>query len=132
MLYNIKTGYNGIQKRPMRDIVILVSSLRHLLALNIPFVFTDRHAYLKTAQFSTNLDDLSWIVWPALQARDFKKEDVDKFEKYQAEALVHRHVPLGALLGIVCYDEAAKKEVESEAAQHQAPIKIIAQHKWFL
>lgn len=27
MLYNIKTGYNGIQKRPMGEVVILISSL---------------------------------------------------------------------------------------------------------
>jgi len=28
MLYNIKTGYNGVVKRPMEDILILVSSCR--------------------------------------------------------------------------------------------------------
>jgi hypothetical protein len=66
MLYNIKTGFNGVQKRPMRDIAILVSSLHHLTKLDIPFVFTDRHAYLRTAQFSNDLKNLDWIIWPTL------------------------------------------------------------------
>lgn len=132
MLYNIKTGYNGIKQRPMRDIAILVSSLPHLKQCRIPFVFTDRHAYLRAAQFSSDLDDLSWIIWPTLQARDFRKDDVDKFEKYQAEALVYKHVPLPAILGIVCYDNAAKADVEAQAARAGATTKILAQNSWFL
>jgi hypothetical protein len=75
----------------MNDIVILVSSLRHLVKKDIPFVFTDRHAYLRTAQFSNDLGDLDRIIWPSLQERDFKRDDTDKVDKYQAEALVHKH-----------------------------------------
>ncbi|WP_269931800.1 type II toxin-antitoxin system toxin DNA ADP-ribosyl transferase DarT [Aminobacter sp. HY435] len=132
MLYNIKTGYNGIKQRSMRDIVILVSSLHHLTKLKVPFVFADRHAYLRMAQFSDDLADLDRIIWPTLQARDFKRDDVDKFEKYQAEALVHKHVPLAALLGIVCYDEKMKAEVEAEAAKAGATAKVLAERRWFL
>lgn len=132
MLYNIKTGYNGIKQRPMRDIAILVSSLPHLQQCKIPFVFTDRHAYLKTAQFSNDLADLNWIIWSTLQARDFKRDDVDKFEKYQAEALVYKHVPLAAVLGIVCYDDATKTDVETQAAQAGVTTRVLAQNKWFL
>jgi ssDNA thymidine ADP-ribosyltransferase, DarT len=47
MLYNIETGYNGIPKKPLQDIVILVSSLHLLKKQGVPFVFSDRHAYLK-------------------------------------------------------------------------------------
>ena len=50
MLYNIKTGI-GVPQKPLKDIVILVSSLPRLRQQNIPFVFSDRHAYLRTAQF---------------------------------------------------------------------------------
>lgn len=49
MLYNIKTGHNGITRRPMGQIVIMVSALPKLAGQNIPFVFTDRHAYLQIA-----------------------------------------------------------------------------------
>lgn len=98
----------------------------------IQFVFTDRHAYLKAAQFSTDLEDLDWIIWPALQARDFRKDDADKFEKYQAEALVYRHVPVKALLGIVCYSDDVKAAILTETSKHQVTIKVVAQPKWYL
>ncbi|EJN06790.1 DUF4433 domain-containing protein [Phyllobacterium sp. YR531] len=131
MLYNIKTGY-GVPKKPISDIVILVSSLPYLQEQDIQFVFSDRHAYLRTAQFSNDIDDLDRIIWPVLQARDFKKDDADKFEKYQAEALVHKHLPVSALKGIVCYNTDTKDEVADLADRHDANVKIIAQKKWFL
>ncbi len=63
MLLNIKTGHNGIPKRSMNEIVILVSSLRTLAAQQIQFVFTDRHAYLQTAEFHNDLAQLDCIAW---------------------------------------------------------------------
>src|SRR5580658_8680696 len=46
MMYKINTGHGGIQQVPNEDLVILVSSLSELAVHNVPFVFTDRHAYL--------------------------------------------------------------------------------------
>lgn len=131
MLYNIKTGH-GVPKRPIADIVILVSSLYLLSTKGVEFVFTDRHAYLKAARFSSDLADLSWIIWPTLQQRDFKKDDADKFEKYQAEALVYRHVPIDALLGVVCYDDSVRVALQSKADEHGVAVKVLARPKWFL
>lgn len=131
MLYNIKTGY-GVPKKPISDILIVVSSLHLLSKKKVSFVFTDRHAYLKAAQFSNDMADLSWIIWPTLQQRDFKKDDADKFEKYQAEALAYQHVPVDALLGIVCYNESVRAVVQAEADKNGAAVKILAQPKWFL
>jgi hypothetical protein len=96
------------------------------------FVFTDRHAYLKTAQFSDNLTDLNWIIWPTLQRRDFKKDDADKFEKYQAEALIYQRLPNDALHGIVCYDESARAYVQSEADKQKVNVKILTEATWYL
>jgi hypothetical protein len=131
MLYNIKTGF-GVPQKPLKDIVILVSSLKHLQQKNKKFVFSDRHAYLKTARFSNNLADLDWIIWPVLQVRDFKRDDTDKFEKYQAEALVHEHVPIDMLLGIACYDDETRDHVQKMASRCKADVKVIAQRSWFL
>jgi hypothetical protein len=131
MLYNIKTGYGAPQK-PLEDIVILVSSLRRLQKQKIPFVFSDRHAYLKTAQFSDDLDELDRIIWPALQAKDFSRDDSDKFEKYQAEALAYGHVPVDALTGIVCYNTEMRDHVQQRAAQYGTDAQIIAQKSWYL
>jgi ssDNA thymidine ADP-ribosyltransferase, DarT len=81
MLYNIKTG-RGVPKQPNEKIVIAVSSLHRLRKQNIPFVFTDRHAYLTAAQFSSDLARLDWIDWTILQKRDFQRDASDKFERY--------------------------------------------------
>ena len=56
----------------MSEIVIMVSSLPALVARKISFVFTDRHAYLQTAGFFTDLARLDCIAWDLLQTRDFK------------------------------------------------------------
>lgn len=131
MIYNIKTGF-GVPQKPLKDIVIIVSSLRRLSKMNKPFVFSDRHANLKTAQFSNDLDDLDRIIWPVLQVRDFKRDDLEKFEKYQAEALVHRDVPISALIGIACYDTETRDQMRQLAAAHGVAVEIVVQRSWFL
>jgi ssDNA thymidine ADP-ribosyltransferase DarT-like protein len=132
MLYNIKTGY-GVPQQSMSDILILVSSLPFIASKDIQFVFSDRHAYLRTALFSNDLRELgSRIAWKALQERDFSKSDVDRFEKYQAEALVYKHVPLDALHAIMCHNDSAKAEVEKAAADKRIKIKVVSGPSWYL
>jgi len=80
--------------------------LRKLERDGVRFLFTDRHAYLGYASYYNNLDDLSRIDWTILQQHDFKRdaENPEKTDRYQAEALVHRHLPIASLLGIACYN----------------------------
>lgn len=105
MLYNIKTGHNGIARVPMADIVIYVTSLRSIAASGLSYAFTDKHAKLATAQFSVDLNDLARIDWGILQRRDFRYDpsDPEKMDRYQAEALIRGQLPCGELKGIVCY-----------------------------
>ena len=86
MLFNIKTG-RGVEHVPMREIVVLVSSLPHLLASSVRFVFTDRHAQLIAAKFASEMDQLDAIDWEILASSDFKRDDAElsKLERYQAE-----------------------------------------------
>ena len=106
MMYNIHTGWAGIQKRLNNDIVIIVTSLHLLNEKGIEFLFSDRHAHLKTAKFFSNIEDLDKVDWGILQRRDFKydQEDPGKMHRYMAEALVRKHLPTDALRGIACYD----------------------------
>jgi len=126
MLYNIKTGHNGITKRPMSEIIIMVSSLPALVSGNIPFVFTDRHALLLTATFYSDLARLDCIAWNSLQNRDFKRDlyDPGKFERYQAEALVFRHLPVTALSGMLCHGDAQKTVLQGELEKRGLPLQV--------
>lgn len=128
MLYNIKTGYNGIPQVPMADIVMYVGLLRQLASNGVRFVFTDRHAKLEMAEFSSDLADLDRIDWPILQNSDFKHDPTDpgKKDRYQAEALIYRHLPCSSLAWIVCHTEAARSHVTNVAAERGISVPILA------
>ena len=88
MLLNIRTGYGGIRRRESDEIIILVSSLHRFRDMSLRFLFTDRHAYLKIAEFHADLARLDVIDWDILRHSDFKRDndDLGKFERYQAES----------------------------------------------
>jgi hypothetical protein len=132
MLYNIKSGF-GVVQRPMSEIAILVSSLPELQKQGLPFVFTDRHAALATAEFHDSLERLDRIDWARLQASDFKRdpEDPGKFERYQAEALVYRHVPLGAILGVICCTAGEQTKIETLCATLNPRPNVLCRPHWY-
>ena len=133
MMYNIKTGYGGITKRSNEDIVILVSSLHRVRELGLRFVFTDRHAYSRLAQYFDDLQHLSKIEWTLLQSRDFRRDpdDPEKVERYQAEALVYDHLPIAGLVGVVCYSKEIKQEIEKLVADRGLALKVHALQGWY-
>lgn len=133
MLLNIRTGYRGIEKLPMSDIAIIVSSLPMLASEGIDFVFSDCHAYLAEAQFSSDLANLHRIDWDILCAHDFQNtiEDQGKMQRYQAEALVREHVPVAALHGIACHGQAECGRIQEEVDRRGLDLKVIARPGWF-
>lgn len=133
MMYNIVTGYGGIRQVPSRDIVILVSSLRSLEESEVQSVFTDRHAYLRAAQFFNSLDKLSEIDWEILQQRDFRRDpdDPEKTDRYQAEALIHRHLPVEHLTGIVCHGKNEKRTLNRQREELGMQLQIVVQPGWY-
>lgn len=133
MMKNIHSGWGGVQQRANEEILILVSSLRHIEEQGLPFVFTDGHAYYQWANFYTNLANLDQIDWQILQQRDFKRDldDPAKFERYQAEALIHQHCPITGLRGIVCYTDPIKNHVEQELTKRGLDLAVYARTGWY-
>lgn len=117
MMKNIHSGWS-VQQRGNDEIVILVSSLYRVEQLGLPFVFTNAHAYPDWTNYYSDLASLGEIDWPILQRRDFKRDPDDprKMERYQAEALIHRHLPITGLLGIMCYTDAMKERTQHDVA----------------
>lgn len=132
MLFNIITGKN-VPRQSKEDIVFLVGSLRKFVSDAIPFVYTDRHAYLANPQFSNTLDDLNRIDWDILQRRDFQRNgnDPTKTSRYQAEALVHRHLPMHGLLGAACYTASVTEEVRHHFAAAGIPTRVATRSEWY-
>lgn len=133
MLYNIVTGRN-VERRPRRELAVLVSSLRRAVELERPFVVSDRHAYLSNARFTNEISRLSeWVPWSLLRGRDFKREpeNPEKTERYQAEALIYRHLPAHALDGVVVYNEEAEEWVARYADEAEVSPRIVVRPGWF-
>lgn len=133
MMYNIFTGFNGIKKRRNDEIVIFKTSLRKLHANGVNFLFSDRHAFLATAQFSSDLADLNRIDWAILQNRSFSRDpdDPGKVERYQAEALIHKHLPLDSLDGIVCNSELVEADLKKEIAKRGLTLTTANKPSWY-
>ena len=132
MMYNIKTGY-AVKRVPNADIVIFVSSLPHVAAQGIQFVFTNQHAYPPMAEYFTDLAQLDRIDWPLLRSRDFEHDpdDPGKKERYQAEALIWKHVPLQALRGVCCYTPAVEQQVKAEIERRALSFPVGVQQGWY-
>ena len=133
MMYNVKTGYGGITPRDNKDIVIFVSSVHRLKELSVAFVYSNQHAYAVDTEFYNDLQHLDKIDWRLLQDRDFKTDDNDpgKQLRYQAEALIHKHLPLSAVLGIACVNDTVKGSLETLIEQRGIQLAIKAMPRWY-
>lgn len=133
MQMNIVTGYRDTPRTPAREIVFLVSSVPKLDEHALAYVLTDRHAYMRAAEFSTDASGLSKVDWPLLQSKDFKRSDADpgRVERYQAEALVRGHVPVEALIGIAVHDAAAETRLKSALEGRKLAVTLAVRAEWF-
>ena len=106
MLFVISQGlvpnYNGGQ----RGVIYLVSSCESVREAGLGFVFTDGHAVKRlTCQFD-DLDKLSEIDWPLMQATYWNDtdQDGDRKRRRQAEFLVLQFFPWELIETIGVYD----------------------------
>jgi len=132
MMFNIVTGHT-VKRVPSEEIVIFVSSLPHIVAQGVPFVFTNQHAYPVMADYFTDLARLDQLDWPLLQSRNFKHDpdDPGKKERYQAEALIWKHVPVAALRGVCCYTAAVEETLRAEIERRGLSFTVAAQPSWY-
>lgn len=132
-MLNIVTGY-GVDQVPRSEIVILVSSLSRWRRLGVRYVFTDRHAYLATAQFYSDDAYLTQIDWELLRARDMRRDPdrPDKFERLQAEALAYHFVPTAALYGIACYDEQGYQRLAELVSSPGLRLTLRVKPDWYV
>lgn len=132
MLYNIHTGY-GVAQVHQQDMVYVVSSVQRLVAGNIAFVFTERHAYVANAGYFSDPAYLDRLDWNLIGGRDFKRDPnrLDKLERRAAELLVHRHLPVPMLLAIACYSSAVEQQVQAAAGAAGVNIATRVRQDWY-
>jgi hypothetical protein len=132
MAYNIYTGRN-VRQRGNDEIVVLVASLQEVQKAGVSILFTDRHALLVDAKFSSDLTQLDRIDWKILQNRDFSRnnDDIGKTSRYQAEALVHRQMSIDKLVCVACCDDNQKVWAENLVQQRVLALKITTNKGWY-
>jgi hypothetical protein len=132
MMYNIHTG-QGVQQRPNEEIIILVARLHKIQKCGLPFVFTNAHAVPEWTQYYNSMDRLTEIDWALLRSRNFQRDlnDPQKFERYQAEALIYKHVPVEALLGLICYNQSIETELKAQVQSQGIELKVHAISGWY-
>lgn len=100
---------------------------------NIAWILANGHAALAAAKFTPGASGLERIDWPLLQARDFSRDpnDPGKIERYQAEVLVHRHLPVSALDGIVCRGPSEQTELEHLVTGMESDVDVASKPDWY-
>jgi hypothetical protein len=133
LLEHLKTGRNGIRRRSVAEIVILVSSLPALAKAGVSFVFSDQHPSLVTASFFTSLADLPRLDWELWRTREGDRDlrDPDRSARAAAEALVYRHVPVAALHGVACYGDE-KAHLDEMVSRAAVRLDVWQRPEWFL
>jgi hypothetical protein len=99
----------------------------------LSFVFTNQHAYPEAAEYFSLMEHIDRVDWPLLQSRDFRHdpEDPGKKERYQAEALVYRHLPAKGLLGIACASDAARQWLQNEVNSRNMQLPVVLRPGWY-
>ncbi|MDX2206756.1 MAG: DUF4433 domain-containing protein [Gemmatimonadales bacterium] len=133
MLYNIVTGWKGLQRRAPAEVVILVSSVDKLEEHGVTYLVADRNATLVNAILAPGCELLPGLGWENWQKRDFEHdpEDPGKIERYQAEVLVHRHLPAAALRAIITHDRPTQLAVRQHVAGFSTELKVAMMPSWY-
>lgn len=133
MLHNIVSGWQGMRQRSRGDVVVLVSSLKRVAEAGATGIIADRNATLAAATFSADHQGLAGLVWDRWQALDYRKDpnDSSKLERYQAEALVHHHLPVSALSAIITYDTTAQVIVQHTVSDIAPQLQVLVRSSWY-
>jgi hypothetical protein len=133
MLYNIVTGWNGLKQRARAEIVVLLSSLSILEERGIAYVLADRNAALVSSVLAPGRELLPGLAWISWQNRDFRNdpENPGKIERYQAEALVHRHLPSAGLRAIITHDKPTQIAVEQHVSDSGTGLSVRVMPSWY-
>ena len=132
MLYNIFQGLVPDYAGTQQEIIYLVSTAEHIHSLNIPFVFTDRHAYLQHKTIYNTLADLANLKWNVIRDDTwFQVYTALRKELKQAEFLVYEHLPVNALMGIVCHNEQIANFVQAAILQANLNLPVTVKPEYY-
>lgn len=100
----------------IEPLVILQTTVEHLLSMGLNLVFTDRNALFPMAAHTNDLADLDGLVgWDVINGKYWTHFE-DGRERRMAECLVHGSVPWEGVLAIATMTEARAVEARAIVA----------------
>ena len=79
MLFLIKNGFQGVERRHQEDLIFIVCKIDEVSQSGVDFFFTDRNAKITIAENYTDIADLDKLDWNSIYATDWKNTE----ENYQ-------------------------------------------------
>ncbi len=133
MLYSISKGWvEGCPSDYQYDIVYLVSSIEKIATLNLTYLFTDRHACLAITTFFDNYDDLGNLSWDIIRDDSwYINYSKLKKELKQAEFLIHKHMPVRAIEGIICYSDKVYNDITTLVTEFDLELPVIVRPDYY-
>jgi len=128
MLFQIATGFDGIQQFPQEKIIYIVSRMDIIQKEGLVFVFTDGHARATITTFFSmdELDKLIEIDWATVYTELWKNDesDKDRQRRKQAECLIKDYLPVNCIERILIYNEEAQKKVVTLSSEFGLTIPV--------
>lgn len=135
MLLNIKSGRQGVECIPQRDIVYIVSSVGLIDSLGVSWCFTNGHAKSTVSRFFNGKEDFGNIDFAVTSARYWNNtdEDPDRQRRKQAEFLAKDFIPVKGIIGLIVADAGRQHDCEELIAKNNLSIKMYVDvtHKYF-
>lgn len=51
--------------------------------------------------------------------------------RYQAEVLIYQHCPVSSLMGIICYTDEVKSQIESQLQHYGLELAVYVRPGWY-
>jgi ssDNA thymidine ADP-ribosyltransferase, DarT len=133
MLYQIHTGQVPTFRDGQEPILHLVTTVEKIAECQRRIAFTDRHAKTRYAAFYDDPDDLPNLDWEVIGSTQFAgtDDDPDRPTRKAAELLVHRFVPIDAILGIGVYSQKWKVDCETQLARACSDVRVKVNPGWY-
>lgn len=120
-------------RRGQTPLVHVVSHIDVVIALGLDYVLTDRNAVLQYAEFSDDIADIGDLIdWTVQQQKYWQATDSqpDRKEVRMAEFLVHKQLPVDAILGLVVINETVESQARTALASY-ADVAIRVKRDWY-
>lgn len=132
MLHKIFKGEVSDYSGKQEDIVYIVSSVEHVIELGCPFVFTDRHAYLRWVHIYHQYEDLENLHWEVIKDDTwFQTYTTNRKELKQAEFLVHQHLPVEGILGFVANNDEVAIFVKKLITKANLNLQVVVKPEYY-